>query len=142
MRIIADLNRQVESIKVHGFNLDNDDELQGTVGSPQPTALGTSAVDELAKLNWGAQEIAVQHFARDQTEADSWAQGAMNARAKRFLYGDISCRGDARLTCGKEIKLQGVSKRLLGIYQVVQCQHLYNAEIGFRTDLKVERSSW
>ena len=145
VRIVADLNRQVPSVAVTGVNLETDSELSAHADSPYPSAEmgeGSSARDELSQLSWANQQIATEHIPRNQSEADSWAQGAMNKRAKRFLYGDISCRGDSRLACGREIKLQGVSQRLAGRYQVVYCQHLYNAQIGFKTDIKVERSGW
>ncbi len=145
VRIVADLNRQVPSLRVTGLNLENDSELSAQADSPYPSSLAgenSSAKDTLEQLSWANEQIATDHIPRNQSEADSWAQGAMHKRAKRFLYGDISCRGDSRLACGREIKLQGVSRRLAGRYQVVCCQHLYNAQIGFKTDIKVERSGW
>lgn len=142
LRIIADLNHQPRKVLVRGFDLASDDPVRSDCDSLTPAAQGTSATDTLAELSWGEEEIFPQPLARNRGEAEAWARGRFQHRAKRFLHGDILCTGIAELRSGREIDLRGTSPRLLGKYQVVDCWHAFNAADGYVTRIKVQRSGW
>ncbi|ARU26581.1 phage late control D family protein [Cellvibrio sp. PSBB006] len=141
LRIAADLNHQPTRAQVKGFDLGTDAD-SDSENDDFPGASDTKATDMLQDLSWGQTEIFPQPFARTQMEAQDWAKGRFHQKAKRFLYGDILCSGIAGMRVGREVELQGVSQRLQGKYQVVDCQHCFDAQRGYITHLKVQRGGW
>lgn len=142
LRLIADLNHQPAAARVRGFSLAEDDAAEATGDRLRPPAGGTGAADRLGDLSWAGEEIYPQPLARSQGEARAWAEGRFQQRARRFLHGDLVCRGNAGLRSGREIELSGVSPRLRGRYQVVHCRHSFNAREGYLSRIKVERSQF
>ncbi len=142
MRITADLNHQLTEASIKGHDLGADETVASHNDSLIPSASGETAADILQTLSWGQSEIFPQPFARSSGEAQGWAESRFRHRAKKFLYGDIVCAGTPSLRSGREVELVGVSERLRGKYQVVDCQHLFNNSAGYVTCLKVQRGSW
>lgn len=141
LRIVADLNHQPIRAQIKGFDLETDSN-SDSEHDDLPGVSVTKAADMLQDLSWGQAEIFPQPFARTQMEAQDWAKGRFYQKAKRFLYGDILCSGIAGMRVGREVELQGVSQRLQGKYQVVDCQHCFDAQRGYVTHLKVQRGGW
>lgn len=141
LRITADLNHQSTGVQVRGFDLSADATSDGS-DSSAPAGSGETAADLLGRLSWGQEEIVAMPFARAQAEAADWAAGRFAHTAKKFLYGDILCTGIPQLKAGREVELEGVSSRLAGVYQVVDCVHQFNNNQGYTTRLKVQRGNW
>ena len=139
LRIIADLNHQPEKAVVRGFNADADDKVDAENDALTPSLRGTTAADLLSDLGWGVSETFPQPFPRTQAEAEGWASGRFHHRAKRFLHGDILCTGLPTMRSGREVELQGVSPKLQGVYQVVDCRHCFDSSAGYTTRLSVQR---
>ncbi len=142
LRIIADLNRQPTEVKVVGFNPAANDEVAAEEDALTPSPAGQSAAALLNDLGWEATAYAPHPFARTQAEAQGWAEGRFRHRAKRFLHGEILCSGVPSLRSGREVELNGVSSRLQGRYQVVDCHHHFDNGEGYTTRIKVQRSDW
>lgn len=142
VRLIADLNHQPTKVSVKGYNLVNDEAVTEDGDRLRNPGSGTSAADTLGELGWDGEEIVPQPFPRSQGEAEELAKAHFNRAAKRFISGDIRARGDARLKIGREIELSGVSPRLSGRYQIVNCVHRYDNRNGYETHLKVNRADW
>lgn len=142
VRLIADLNHQPRSVQVNGHNLDNDDNVSETGDSLRAAASGTTAANVLNDLGWDGEDIVPQPFPRSQGEAEALAKAHFNRAAKRFINGDIRAVGEAKLKAGREIQLTGVSPRLVGRYQIVNCIHRFDNVNGFETHLKVNRADW
>ncbi|HWV14433.1 MAG TPA: contractile injection system protein, VgrG/Pvc8 family [Cellvibrio sp.] len=142
IRLIADLNQQPRSIKVKGYNLDNDQEVNETGDSLRDPASHKTAASTLSDLGWDGEEIVPQPFPRAQGEAEALAKGHFNRAAKRFISGDIQAIGEAALRSGREIELSHVSPRFAGRYQVIHCLHQFNSASGFETHLKVNKADW
>lgn len=142
VRLIADLNHQPLKIKVKGYNLDTDEEVDQQSDSLRGRADGTTAADTLVELGWDGEEIVAQPFPRASGEASDLAEAHFNRAAKRFVSGDIRAQGEAALFSGREIELTGVSSRFAGRYQVVNCIHRFDVGYGFETHLKVNRPDW
>lgn len=141
MRIIADLNHQYTSSEIKGFNLDADEETSATESDSQAES-GTDASQILSQLGWGGEELMAHPFSRNQSEATAWATAAFRKKSKQFVHGDLICTGDARLRTAKQIELTGASSRLNGKYRVMQSQHTFDQTDGYKTRLKITRSSW
>ena len=74
--------------------------------------------------------------------ADALAAARFKHAAKRFIHGDLHCQGVPELRAGREVELAGVSARLRGTYQVVDCVHCFDRQDGYQTHLKVQRPDW
>jgi len=142
IRIIADLNRQPLEVAARGYNLAADSEADGQTGSLSPAPQGETAAGVVNELGWEGDSLLPHPFPRSQAEAEALAARGFRARAKRFLHGEIVCRGEPRLRSGREIELAGVSPRLTGRYRVVDCQHRFDTGSGFSTRIKVQRPDW
>jgi phage protein D len=142
VRIIADLNRQPLQVVARGYNLAADSEADSQSDSLSPAPQGETAAGVAGELGWEGESMLPHPFPRSQAEAEALAARGFRARAKRFLQGEIVCRGEARLSSGREIELSGVSPRLTGRYRVVDCQHRFDAATGFSTRIKVQRPDW
>ncbi len=142
IRIIADLNRQPLEVATRGYNLAADSEADGQTGSLSPAPRGETAAGVVNELGWEGDSLLPHPFPRSQAEAEALAARGFRARAKRFLHGEIVCRGEPSLRSGREIELAGVSPRLTGRYRVVDCQHRFDTGSGFSTRIKVQRPDW
>ena len=139
VRITADLNHQPLKAQVRGFDLSSDEETSSLDDSTPQASQGLPAKDALGNLSWGSEEIFPHPFARSQVEAEAWAKARFRHRAKRFLHGEVLCRGIPDLRSGREVELEGVSERLKGLYQVVDCVHCFDSSDGYSTKLAVQR---
>ena len=142
IRIIADLNQQPLEVAARGYNLAADSEADSQADSLSPAPQGETAAGVAGALGWEGDSVLPHPFPRSQAEAEALAARGFRARAKRFLHGEIVCRGEPRLRSGREIELAGVSPRLTGRYRVVDCQHRFDTGSGFSTRIKVQRPDW
>lgn len=142
VRLLVDLNHQPTVGKVMGFNPANNSSVSGSNKALSPSPAFKTASDHLKALSWKGDDNFPQPFPQTQASADAYALGQFKKRAKRFINGDIRCRGEASLKSGREIELVGVSERLKGKYQVVNCIHSFNGTDGYETRLKVNRADW
>jgi phage protein D len=141
LRVTADLNHQYLSAEVKGFNLESDEQTEGTEEDSQSES-GQDAKQLLNNLGWGSDDLLAYPFSRNQSEAGAWATAAFRKKSGEFLTGELIASGNAELTTGKQINLSGASERLNGKYHIVQTQHLFDTTNGFKTRLKITRSSW
>lgn len=141
-RLIADLNHQSTQSTVNGYNLAEDTAAEHTSDRLDPAPGGATAAAALSDLSWTSTESVPQPFARSSAEAEAYASAHFRRQGKRFISGDLICRGEPSLTSGREIDLSGVSPRLRGIYQVVHCAHRFDNATGYETHLKVNKGGW
>jgi hypothetical protein len=142
VRLLADLNHQPSSSRVLGYNAAAGEETDHEARALTPAPRDTAAADTLNQLGWPGAEIVPQPFACSTAEAQAYAEAHFRRQGKRFLYGEITCQGEPSLRSGREIELEGVSPRLLGIYQVVHCVHRFDGTSEFGTHIKVHRPDW
>jgi len=142
IRLLADLNNQQTTARVQGFNVGTHEQVSGSADTLYPSPAGTTAAQTLRRLGWSGDTELRQPFPLSQGEAEAYATAHFSSRARRFITGDIRCDGEPLLKSGREIRLEGVSPRLQGKYQVVHCVHRFGGEKGFETHIKVNRSDW
>ena len=142
VRLLVDLNHQPLASQVQGYNAGAAEAVDHDSDGIIPSPGGTTAADTLTALSWPGEEIVPQPFARSNAEAQAYAEAHFHHQAKGFVKGDIVCQGEAQLTSGREIDLTGVSPRLAGIYQIVNCVHRFDNASGFETHLKVNKADW
>lgn len=141
LRITADLNHQYLSAQVKGFNLEADEETDASENDVQNES-GETAKQLLTNLSWGSDDLLVYPFSRNQSEASAWATAEFRKKSGEFLSGELVISGNAKLRTGKQINLSGASTRLNGKYRIVQAQHLFDTTAGYKTRVKITRSSW
>lgn len=141
LRVIADLNRQPKALTVKGFNLDADEATNGNAHNSGASE-GKDAKTILNELGWGSEDVMAYPFARNQAEANDWAAAVFRKKASEFLHGELLMSGNTQLRTGKQIQLTGASPRLNGKYRIVQAQHLFDQANGYKTRVKLTRSSW
>lgn len=142
VRLIADLNHQPIGVSVHGYNLAADSAADGESRALAPVPGGESAAALAAGLGWEGESVLPHPAPRSQAEAEALAARGFRARARRFVHGEIVCRGEPTLRSGREVELTGVSARLTGRYRVVDCQHRFDQTNGYSTRIKVQRPDW
>ena len=138
IRLIADLNQQPLGIQGRGYDFAADSDTEHDANDFTPAPAGTTAKDLLSELSWGNEEIVAQPAAATQADTEAWARGNFHRQAKRFVHGEIVTSGIPSLRSGREIELSGVSPRMLGRYQVVDCRHRFDSQ-GYRTTIRVQR---
>ena len=141
-RLIADLNHQATESMVNGYNLADDTATDYSADRLDPAPGGATAAAALRDLGWESTERIPQPFARSSAEAEAYARAHFRRQGRRFISGDLVCRGEPSLSSGREIDLSGVSPRLRGIYQVVHCAHRFDNATGYETHLKVNKGGW
>lgn len=141
LRIIADLNHQYLAANVKGFSLETDETTDGS-NNDSGSSSGEDAKTLLNNLGWGSEDLMTYPFSRNQSEANAWATAGFRKKSGEFLQGDLLISGDSKLRTGKQINLSGASNRLNGKYRIVQAQHLFDTGNGYKTRLKIIRSSW
>lgn len=142
IRLVADLNRQPVALAVHGYNLAADAAADGEARALSPAPGGESGAALATRLGWEGQSVLPHPAPRSQAEAEALAARGFRARARRFVHGEIVCRGEPTLRSGREVELTGVSPRLTGRYRVVDCQHRFDQTNGYSTRIKVQRPDW
>jgi len=140
LRIIADLNRQPNSAESRGFDPSSDESVSHEADGLQPAPSGETAGDNISRLGWPGEESFPAPFVINQSQAESHATGRFKQRARKFLDGDLVCNGEPTLRSGREVELQEVSPRLQGRYLISHCIHRFNAEEGYKTRLRINRS--
>ncbi|NMT64992.1 phage late control D family protein [Marinobacter orientalis] len=142
IRTLADLNHQYQSSEVMGYNPDTAEAVDASEDEPGQPAPGKTARDTLSDLGWQSSDTLPHPLARSQSEAEAYATAGFRRQARRFLHGDITCMGESGLKPGREIRLEDVSPRLTGTWQVGLCRHVFDNRNGFRTHVKIHRAHW
>ncbi len=142
IRIIADLNHQVQLSGIRGWNFDSGEAIEDESSSLQPSPSDTTAALNLQHLNWSEEEWLSSPHPRTQDEARAWSAAAFQRQAREFLHGEITLQGTPKLKAGKEIKLDEVSDRISGRYRIVHLSHRFDTTAGFVSHIRVARPNW
>jgi phage protein D len=102
---------------------------------------GGTAGAELLEQAFGARPERIVHgVPLGPDEAQRLADGHFLAMARRFVSGEVVADGDARIRVGAQVELTGVGPWFSGVYDVVAARHLFDLELGYRTEAHVERA--
>jgi phage protein D len=141
LRVIADLTHQPLAATVGGQDLTAGTAIPATGSALMVPATGPTAASLLRTLGWDGNETFALPAPATQAEATDYAAAAFDAKARRFLHGDLVCGGNPDVTVGGAVSLTGVSPRLAGIYGVVACAHLFDESAGYQTYARIERAA-
>lgn len=139
--VLADLATQHTALVASGWDVAAkeavsheamDSAIQSEVGGLES---GASVLE--AALGTRVERI-VHHAPTTQEQARVFAEAAFRQQARRFVSGQGTAEGDARLRVGATVTLEGLGALFAGDYTVVEARHTFSAD-GFRTRFRVER---
>lgn len=142
LSILADLSQQRTALVVSGWDVQSKDAAiheanESCVQSELGSGLGGAS---LLKLAYGERkETLMHHHPGSPREAQALAEGRFRQLARRFVTGQASADGDARIRVGARVTLQGVGPLFNGEYTIVEAKHLFNMNHGYVTRFAVER---
>lgn len=140
--VTADLAHQATALVVSGW-----DVAEKAMASHEATdsVLGRELGNDesgaaLLQRARGERKQTVAHtLARSADEAQAQAEGLFKRGARRFVVGEGKAPGDARLTVGRAVKLEGLGTIFDGTYTLVEVDQRFDAAGGLRTEFTVER---
>ena len=127
---------QVNEVEVRGWDPGTKDKVEGhaTTGNGAPQIGIAQPGADIAKNTWGEAKIAIVHqFVRSPSEAETFAQAALDELASSFVEAEGVCDGNPAVVPGKQVEIQGVGNRFNGLYYVTQAIHEWNKDQGMHT---------
>lgn len=101
---------------------------------PGTTATAAEEIHSEATQSFGSvQRSAESMRAATQREADAIAQSLMTRASSAEVMAQGEARGDPNIGPGVEVTIEGVGSRLSGEYFVSSVQHIYGANIPYKT---------
>ncbi|GAB4525726.1 MAG: hypothetical protein OHK0046_41840 [Anaerolineae bacterium] len=141
-QVRADLAHQCTAMSVSGWDVANKAALEESVDdsavSSEINGIGGSRIleDKFGKRS----EMLVHLVPLTVSEARTLAEARYRERARRFVTGNASAEGDARLQVGRYVKLANLGVMFDGVYYVTRVRHLFDIQGGYHTEFEVERA--
>jgi phage protein D len=139
VRLTTDLAQQPGLMRGDGYDVAQGQVVTAQASRMEPTPDGTSAIDELNRLSWSADDQALQPAVLSQAQGEAQAKAKLVRRGGQFVSGDLTSDGDPRLQPGAAVTLAGVPPRFAGAYGVASCIHRYDLTHGYRTLVRLAR---
>jgi phage protein D len=137
--VIADTANQYTQVMVSGWDIQAKDTISYKATDE---VLGT----ELNGDESGARIVKTTRVDRitcphplTSMEAQTLAEAAFRAQARRFVVGTGKVAGDPHIRVGRIIDLQNLGSLFSGTYYITEARHLFSREEGYTTEFVVER---
>ncbi len=139
LRVIADLAHQTTEVNLSGWDVKQGQAVQvSSQAGPTAPATGTPGSQILQNV-FGQRKEHLGHLAvADSSEAQSVANAAFDARARRFVVAHGVTEGNPALRVGTSLKLSGLGQRFSNTYYVTRTRHRYNTTSGYETEFEAE----
>jgi phage protein D len=141
--VLADLAGQRSSVTVGGWDVAGKQPLTETAGESVVAgelAGGRSGASVLAGALGQRAESIVHSVPFTSREAQARAEAAYKHIARRFLVGRGVADTSADLQVGAKVRLEHLGELFSGPYYVTEVTHLFDDELGLRTEFAVERT--
>lgn len=139
VRLSADLSRQAASMSADGYDVAQGQAIRASASALDPEPAGSSAVAELRRIGWAAEDHALQPAVMSQGQGDARAKAMLARRGGQFSSGELTCEGNPALRPGAGVRLAGVPPRFAGDYAVASCVHRFDQAHGYRTLVRLAR---
>jgi uncharacterized protein len=134
LRVVADLAEQATEVSVSGFDAAQGSAFRATSrGSAAGPGHGHTGAALLATLQERSEPLAPL-ACRNQAEAQTLADTAFDARARRFVRVHGSTEGNAALRVGTVVEIAGSGRRFDNRYAVIEATHRWDLQRGYQTD--------
>ena len=141
--VLADLAHQRTSLVVSGWDVQAKEavEYEADDAAIQNELNGDACGGSILQQEFGDRSEHLVHLnPADQQQAQSYAEAHYRTMARRFVSGNGIAEGDARLTVGARLSLQGLGGLFNGDYYVSEVTHTFDLMHGFRTRFHVDRA--
>ena len=139
--VLADLATQRTAVVASGWDVAAKEPVSHEAG-PEAVQAETASLEGGAAVlesAFGPRVDRVVHPSPGtQEQARALAEATFRQQARRFVSGQGTAEGDARLRVGATVTLEGLGALFAGDYTVVEARHTFSAD-GFRTRFRVER---
>lgn len=142
LSVLADLSHQRTSQVIGGWDVQSKEATthEATDGCIQSElSSGLSGATILQNTFGNRPDTLMHRHPGSPREAQAIAEGRFRQVARRFVTGQASADGDARIKVGAKVTFQGVGTLFNGEYTVVEARHLFDLTHGFKTRFTVER---
>lgn len=139
---IADLSSQRTSVTVSGWDVSAKREISETADDGDlggEASSGDSGASLLSSKLAQRKESILASAPVTSAEAHERAKDVFLRIARRFVTGRGLVQTDGKLRAGATVKIQGVGPLFEGEYYVTEVSHVFDAALGLRTELTVER---
>lgn len=142
LTVTADLAHQCTSLSVSGWDVAAKEAIDAEATDSALSAElsgGLSGASELRDAFGPRPVRLVREAPIDTATAQALADSVFRQRARRFLAGEGSTEGDARIVVGASVEIAGAGPLYSGAYTVTSSRHLFDVVLGFRTVFRIER---
>ena len=144
VRVLADLAHQRTQVHIGGFDANNAQAIDESVGEEAisaETAGGRSGISILQNAFGERISKRVMEVPLDAIEATAWAEGEMRRRGRQFVTVNAIANGVADLIVGSTLNLEQIGEPFSGEgYYVTKVQQEYTLAHGHRTLFEAQRA--
>jgi phage protein D len=129
--------QQVSSVTVRGWDPVAQQAIVGQASPPDLTSsIGLDRSQLVSTFGDGTVNVC-DYPISTQAEADAVANGVANRLANAYVEAEGVAIGDASLTAGATVDINGVGERFGGKYTLTEAIHVIRARSGYQTHLRV-----
>ncbi len=139
VRVVADLSDQRTETQLHGFSLGEGqtEEIASSEGELGPGE-GVTGIELVGEAYPDATDMMLGLSFQNATEAQTMADVAQTARARRFVVAEGSTTGNANLRVGTHVVLEDLGPRFSNTYTCIRACHRYDERAGYITEFTAE----
>jgi phage protein D len=143
VRVLADLAQQVTEVTVAGWDTTKGQQVLGrSQGSHSGPGRGQTGA-QLLERAIGQRSHHLAHLAATSTqEAQTIADTAFDAYARRFVCVSGVAEGNPDLRVGTHVTLKGLGDRFNNTYYITQACHRFDLSHGYETEFEGESAFW
>jgi len=134
---------QAGEVAVRGWDVKQKKAIVGMAGVGQESPMGgrTSGPAAARRAFGRAKAASVDRPVGSSAEADQIALGVFNGMALGYIRGDVTCAGHPGLRAGTVVDIDGAGRTFSGRYYVTSVTHAVSPELGYWTNLTVQRNA-
>jgi phage protein D len=142
VKLLADLAGQRTAVSVNGWDVAGKKGLtsQATEQAISGELSGDSSGIGILKSAFGERKESLVHTVPlTSREAQVEAETVLRMTARRFVTVTGRAQGNAKLTVGSYVDLQGLGPLFNGKYYLTQVRHVFDGDKGYKTEFAGER---
>lgn len=142
IKLLADLAGQRSAVSVNGWDVSGKAGLtyQATEQAISSELNGDSSGISILKSAFGERKESLVHTVPlNSREAQVEAEAVLRMTARRFVTAFGRAQGNAKLSVGSYVDLQGLGPLFNGKYYLTQVKHVFDGLRGYKTEFAAER---
>jgi hypothetical protein len=142
IKLLADLAGQRSAVSVNGWDVSGKTGLtyQATEQAISSELNGDNSGISILKSAFGERKESLVHTVPlSSREAQVEAETVLRMTARRFVTAFARAQGNAKLSVGSYVDLQGLGPLFNGKYYLTQVKHVFDGLRGYKTEFAAER---